>query len=141
MCVHISARTAGGSWANEPDIRSCLNHAEELLTPAAPSAGAARQMRGSLDLRLGGVSTASAVSERGSTPRISRPPTRWALRITVPRCGRSLAGVDLIVILLVILIVLALVGSIAVSPLLWVLVIILVLFAFLGRGRYYGRRG
>jgi hypothetical protein len=48
---------------------------------------------------------------------------------------------DLVVLLLVILIVLALVGSIAVSPLLWVLVIILGLFAFLGRGRYYGRRG
>jgi hypothetical protein len=36
---------------------------------------------------------------------------------------------------------LALVGSIAVSPLLWVLVVILVLFAVLGRGRYYGRQG
>jgi hypothetical protein len=46
---------------------------------------------------------------------------------------------DLIVILLVILIVLALVGSFAVSPVLWALVIILVLFAVLGRGRYYGR--
>jgi fatty acid desaturase len=55
--------------------------------------------------------------------------------------GRRVAGVDLIVALLVILIVLALVGSIAVSPLLWVLVIILVLFAVRGRGRYYGRRG
>ncbi len=32
MRVHTSARTAGGSCANEPDIRSCLNHAEELLT-------------------------------------------------------------------------------------------------------------
>jgi hypothetical protein len=28
-----------------------------------------------------------------------------------------------------------------VSPLLWVLVIILVVFAVGGRGRYYGRRG
>ena len=40
---------------------------------------------------------------------------------------------DLIVMLLVILIVLALVGSLAVSPLLWVLVIILVVFAVGGR--------
>jgi hypothetical protein len=87
-------------------------------------------------------SSRSAVSERGSTPRVSRPPPQWALRITVPRFGRSVARVDLIVALLVILIVLALVGSIAVSPLLWVLVIILVLFfAVRGRGRYYGRRG
>ena len=46
---------------------------------------------------------------------------------------------NFIVLLLVVLIVLALVGSIAVSPLLWVLVIILVVFAFSGRGRYYGR--
>jgi len=36
--------------------------------------------------------------------------------------------------------VLALVGSVAVSPLLLVLVVALVLFAFMGRGRYYGRR-
>jgi hypothetical protein len=55
--------------------------------------------------------------------------------------GRIVAGMDLVVVLLVVLIVLALVGSIAVSPLLWALVVILVLFAFLGRGRYYGRRG
>ena len=48
---------------------------------------------------------------------------------------------DLIVLLLAILIVLALVGSIALSPLLWVLVVILALFAVLGRGRFYGRRG
>jgi uncharacterized membrane protein YdbT with pleckstrin-like domain len=48
---------------------------------------------------------------------------------------------DPIVILLFVVIVLALVGSIAVSPLLWALVIILVLFAVLGRGRYYARRG
>src|ERR1035437_5657917 len=61
--------------------------------------------------------------------------------MTVPRFGRRVAGVDLIVVLLIILVVLALVGSIAVSPLLWVLVIILVLFAVGGRGRYYGRRG
>jgi hypothetical protein len=54
-------------------------------------------------------------------------------------CLRRVVGMDLIVLLLVVLIVLALVGSIAVSPLLWVLVIILVLFAFFGRGRYYGR--
>lgn len=54
-------------------------------------------------------------------------------------CRRKVVGMDLIVLLLVVLIVLALVGSIAVSPLLWVLVIILVLFAFFGRGRYYGR--
>ena len=106
------------------------------------SAGAARIRCGDhLDLRPGGVATASAVSERGSTPRVSRPRPQWALRITAPRFGRIVSAVDLIVILLVILIVLALVGSIAVSPLLWVLVIILVLFAFRGRGRYYGRRG
>jgi hypothetical protein len=48
---------------------------------------------------------------------------------------------DLIVVLLVVLIGLALVGSVAVSPLLWALVVILVLFAVLGRGRYHGRRG
>jgi hypothetical protein len=41
--------------------------------------------------------------------------------------------------LLVALIVSALVGSIAVSPLLWVLVVIVVLVAVLGRGRYYAR--
>src|SRR5664280_1658912 len=73
--------------------------------------------------------------------RVSRLLPQWAPRITVPRFGRTVAGVDLIVVLLVILIVLALVGSIAVSPLLWVLVIILMLFAVRGRGRYYGRRG
>jgi len=43
--------------------------------------------------------------------------------------------------LLVVLIVLALVGSVAVSPLLLALVVILVLFAVLGRGRYFARRG
>jgi len=59
----------------------------------------------------------------------------------VPRFGRRLVGMDLIVILLAALIVLALVGSVAVSPLLWLLVVILVLFAVLGRGRYYARRG
>jgi hypothetical protein len=59
----------------------------------------------------------------------------------VPRFERRVVGMDLIVILLVVLIVLALVGSVAVSPLLWALVGILVLFAVLGRGRYYGRRG
>jgi hypothetical protein len=48
---------------------------------------------------------------------------------------------DPIVVLLVVLIVLALVGSVAVSPLLWALVVILVLFALLGRGRTYPRRG
>jgi hypothetical protein len=49
---------------------------------------------------------------------------------------------DLIVLLLVVLIVLALVGSVAVSPLIWAVFILLVLFAVLGRGRYYGpRRG
>ena len=52
---------------------------------------------------------------------------------------RRVIGMDLVVLLLVVLIVLALVGSIAVSPLLWVLVIILVVFAFFGRGRSYGR--
>src|ERR1039458_4578830 len=60
--------------------------------------------------------------------------------MTVPRFGRRVVGMDLIVLLLVVLIVLALVGSLAVSPLLWVLVIILVVFAVGGRGRYYGRR-
>jgi len=59
----------------------------------------------------------------------------------VPRFGRRLVGMDLIVILLAVLIVLALVGSVAVSPMLWLLVVILVLFAVLGRGRYYARRG
>jgi Flp pilus assembly protein TadB len=63
------------------------------------------------------------------------------LRMVVPRFGRTVVGMDLIVVLLVVLIVLALVGSVAVSPLLWVLVVILVLFAVLGRGRYYARRG
>jgi hypothetical protein len=61
--------------------------------------------------------------------------------MAVSRFGCTVAGMDLIVGLLVVLIVLALVGSIAVSPLLWALVVILVLFAFVGRGRYYGRRG
>jgi hypothetical protein len=55
------------------------------------------------------------------------------------RFVRTVVSMDLVVLLLVVLIVLALVGSIAVSPLLWVFVIILVLFAFFGRGRYYGR--
>ena len=59
----------------------------------------------------------------------------------VPRFERRVVGMDLVVVLLVVLIVLALVGSIAVSPLLWALVVILLLFAVLGRGRYYGRRG
>jgi uncharacterized membrane protein YdbT with pleckstrin-like domain len=59
----------------------------------------------------------------------------------VPRFGRTVVGMDLIVVLLAVLVVLALVGSIAVSPLLWALVVILVLFAVLGRGRYYARRG
>ena len=54
---------------------------------------------------------------------------------------RSVVGMDLIVLLLVVLIVLALVGSVAVSPLLLALVVILVLFAVLGRGRYFARRG
>ena len=53
--------------------------------------------------------------------------------------GPSRSGV--VIVLLVVLIVLALVGSVAVSPLLWALVVVLVLFAVLGRGRYYGRRG
>jgi hypothetical protein len=48
---------------------------------------------------------------------------------------------DPIVVLLVVLIVLALVGSVALSPLLWALVVVLVLFAALGRGRYFARRG
>jgi hypothetical protein len=64
----------------------------------------------------------------------------WTLRMIVPRFGHTVRGMDLIVVLLVVLIVLALVGSIAVSPLLWALVVILVLFAVLGRGRYYARR-
>ena len=54
---------------------------------------------------------------------------------------RRVLAMDPIVVLLVVLIVLALVGSVAVSPLLWVLVVILVLFAVLGRGRYFARRG
>jgi len=48
---------------------------------------------------------------------------------------------DPIVVLLVVLIVLALIGSVAVSPLLLALVAVLVLFAVLGRGRYFARRG
>jgi hypothetical protein len=76
-----------------------------------------------------------------SLPRVSRLLPQWALRMLVPRFGRRVVGMDLIVVLLVILIVLALVGSVAVSPLLWALVVILVLFAVLGRGRYYARRG
>ena len=48
---------------------------------------------------------------------------------------------DLIVVVLGVLVVLALVGSVAVSSLLWIVVVILALFAGLGRGRYYGRRG
>ena len=59
----------------------------------------------------------------------------------VPRFGRTVVGMDLIVVLLAVLVVLALVGSIAVSPLLWALVVILGLFAVLCRGRYYARRG
>ena len=50
-------------------------------------------------------------------------------------------AMDPIVVLLVVLIVWALVGSVAVSPLLLALVVILVLFAVLGRGRYFARRG
>jgi len=50
----------------------------------------------------------------------------------VPRFERRVVSMDLVVVLLVVLIVLALVGSIAVSPLLWALVVILVLFAVLG---------
>ncbi len=48
---------------------------------------------------------------------------------------------DPIVVLLVVLIVLALVGSVAVSPLLSALVGVPVLFAVLDRGRYFARRG
>jgi hypothetical protein len=48
---------------------------------------------------------------------------------------------DPIVVLLVVLIVLALVGSVAVSPLLLAVVVVLVLFAVLGRGRYFARQG
>jgi hypothetical protein len=76
-----------------------------------------------------------------SLPQVSWLVPQWALRMIEPRSGRRLVGMDLIVLLLVILIVLALVGSVAVSPLLWALVVILVLFAVLGRGRYYARRG
>jgi hypothetical protein len=54
---------------------------------------------------------------------------------------RSVLVMDPIVVLLVVLIVLALVGSVAVSPLMLALVVILVLFAVLGRGRYFARRG
>jgi hypothetical protein len=74
-------------------------------------------------------------------PQVSRLVPQWALRMIVPWFERRLVGMDLIVLLLVILIVLAFVGSVAVSPLLWALVVILVLFAVLGRGRYYARRG
>ena len=66
---------------------------------------------------------------------------QWTPRMLVSRFGRRVVAMDLVVVLLVVLIVLALVGSVAVSPLLWALVVILVLFAVLGRGRYYGRRG
>jgi hypothetical protein len=54
---------------------------------------------------------------------------------------RRVLATDPIVVVLVVLIVLALVGSVAVSPLLLALVVILVLFAVLGRGRYFARRG
>lgn len=74
-------------------------------------------------------------------PRFLRLLPQLTLRMLVARFERRVVGMDLIVILLIVLIVLALVGSVAVSPLLWALVVILVLFAVLGRGRYYGRRG
>ena len=74
-------------------------------------------------------------------PRFLRLLPQLTLRMLVARFGRRVVRMDLIVILLVVLIVLALVGSVAVSPLLWALVVVLVLFAVLGRGRYYGRRG
>ena len=83
----------------------------------------------------------SSASPLHSLPQVSWLVPQWALRMIEPRSGRRLVGMDLIVLLLVILIVLALVGSVAVSPLLWALVVILVLFAVLGRGRYYARRG
>ncbi len=54
---------------------------------------------------------------------------------------RRVLGMGPIVVLLVVLIVLALVGSVAVSPLLLALVGVLVLFAVLDRGRYFARRG
>ncbi len=54
---------------------------------------------------------------------------------------RTVVAMDPIVVLLVVLIVLALVGSVAVSPLLLALVGVLVLFAVLDRGRYFARRG
>ena len=61
--------------------------------------------------------------------------------MTGPWFGPRLMGVDLIVVVLGVLVVLALVRSVAVSPLPWILVVILALFAVLGRGRDYGRRG
>ena len=49
-----------------------------------------------------------------------------------PAIRRRVVGMDPIVVLLVVLIVLALVGSVALSPLLWALVVVLVLFVVLG---------
>jgi len=49
--------------------------------------------------------------------------------------------VDLIVVVLGVLVVLALVGSVAVSPLLWIVVVILALFAVLGRRWRHGNCG
>ena len=50
----------------------------------------------------------------------------------VSRFGRSVVDMDLIVLLLVVVIVSVLVGSVVVSPLLWALVVILVLFSAAG---------
>ena len=75
------------------------------------------------------------------------PATRFPATFSVGATDGSAAircrvlAMDPIVVLLVVLIVLALVGSVAVSPLLLALVVILVLFAVLGRGRYFARRG
>jgi hypothetical protein len=84
---------------------------------------------------------------RSSASPITWLPTRFPAPFSVGATDgsvtilRRILGMDPIVVLLVVLIVLALVGSVAVSPLLWALVVILVLFALLGRGRTYARRG
>ncbi len=84
---------------------------------------------------------------RSSASPITWLPTRFPAPFSVGATDgsvtilRRILGMDPIVVLLVVLIVLALVGSVAVSPLLWALVVILVLFALLGRGRTYPRRG
>ena len=90
--------------------------------------------------RIANVGVRAHAVRAGRRFRQINETVQWALRMTGPRFGSSVLDMDLIVVLLVALIVLALVGSVAVSPLLWALVVILVLFAVLGRGRYYARR-